>query len=303
MGLKQITEFVKIEHTLFSLPFVLIGYMIALEQFDIDPGFDLFWILLAAVGARGLAMALNRIIDREIDANNPRTMNRHLVTGTMSVQTAWVLAGGFMLTLAISAGMLNHVALMLSWLPVMVFFIYPYLKRYTWLCHFWLGLCLGLAPAGAWVAVAGDIHGWAAITGEFSNHSEWLWAPTIFPICLGVAFWITAFDINYARMDVESDRENGVKSFPARFNDETTTRTSVQLTLLWFACFAISDPMNEIWFLAAAGIMSVSNVAVILMRTRLEDFQTTLFRVSMLTGWVLLIAIIMMDPSNSIIEG
>ena len=106
MGLKQITEFVKIEHTLFSLPFVLIGYMIALEQFDIDPGFDLFWILLAAVGARGLAMALNRIIDREIDANNPRTMNRHLVTGTMSVQTAWVLAGGFMLTLAISAGML-----------------------------------------------------------------------------------------------------------------------------------------------------------------------------------------------------
>ena len=104
-------------------------------------------------------------------------------------------------------------------------------------------------------------------------------------------------------MDVESDRENGVKSFPARFNDETTTRTSVQLTLLWFACFAISDPMNEIWFLAAAGIMSVSNVAGILMRTRLEDFQTTLFRVSMLTGWVLLIAIIMMDPSNSIIEG
>ena len=291
MGLKQITEFVKIEHTLFSLPFVLIGYMIALEQFDIDPGFDLFWILLAAVGARGLAMALNRIIDREIDANNPRTMNRHLVTGTMSVQTAWVLAGGFMLTLVISAGMLNHVALMLSWLPVMVFFIYPYLKRYTWLCHFWLGLCLGLAPAGAWVAVAGDIHGWAAITGEFSNHSEWLWAPTIFPICLGVAFWITAFDINYARMDADHDREHGIRSFPSTFSENAVTRTSVQLSLLWFACFAISDPVSNVVFLVASGLMAIANVFVILRREKFADFQITLFRTSMATGWVLLAAL------------
>ena len=291
MGLKQITEFVKIEHTLFSLPFVLIGYMIALEQFDIDPGFDLFWILLAAVGARGLAMALNRIIDREIDANNPRTMNRHLVTGTMSVQTAWTLAGGFMLTLVISAGMLNHVALMLAWLPVMVFFIYPYLKRYTWLCHFWLGLCLGLAPAGAWVAVAGDIHGWAAITGEFSNHSEWLWAPTIFPICLGVAFWITAFDINYARMDADHDREHGIRSFPSTFSENAVTRTSVQLSLLWFACFAISDPVSNVVFLVASGLMAIANVFVILRREKFADFQTTLFRTSMATGWVLLAAL------------
>ena len=291
MGLKQITEFVKIEHTLFSLPFVLIGYMIALEQFDIDPGFDLFWILLAAVGARGLAMALNRIIDREIDANNPRTMNRHLVTGTMSVQTAWTLAGGFMLTLVISAGMLNHVALMLAWLPVTVFFIYPYLKRYTWLCHFWLGLCLGLAPAGAWVAVAGDIHGWAAITGEFSNHSEWLWAPTIFPICLGVAFWITAFDINYARMDADHDREHGIRSFPSTFSENAVTRTSVQLSLLWFACFAISDPVSNVVFLVASGLMAIANIFVILRREKFADFQITLFRTSMATGWVLLAAL------------
>lgn len=291
MGLKQITEFVKIEHTLFSLPFVLIGYMIALEQFDIKPSFDLFWILLAAVGARGLAMALNRIIDRGIDANNPRTMNRHLVTGTMSVQTAWALAGGFMLTLVISAGMLNHVALMLSWLPVLVFFIYPYLKRYTWLCHFWLGLCLGLAPAGAWVAVAGDIHGWAAITGEFSNHSEWLWAPTIFPICLGVAFWITAFDINYARMDTDHDREHGIRSFPSTFSENAVTRTSVQLSLLWFACFAISDPVSNVVFLVASGLMAIANIFVILRREKFADFQTTLFRTSMATGWVLLAAL------------
>ena len=311
MGTKEILEFVKIEHTLFSLPFVLIGYILAYNQFIYELSsndfawirMDLLWILIAAVGARGLAMALNRIIDRDIDAVNPRTSGRHLVSGSMSMNTAWKLSAIFLGMLLIGAWQLNEVALMMAWLPVLAFVIYPYTKRYTWLCHLWLGLCLGLAPAGAWVAVAADVHGWAAITGLDGGGDNFLWFPTIFFISLGVALWITVFDINYARMDVESDRENGVKSFPARFNDETTTRTSVQLTLLWFACFAIADPMNEIWFLAAAGIMSVSNVAVILMRTRLEDFQTTLFRVSMLTGWVLLIAIIMMDPSNSIIEG
>ena len=145
MDAKQILSFIKIEHTLFSLPFVLIGYMIAIEQFNISPGIDLLWILLAAVGARGLAMALNRIIDRDIDAANPRTKDRHLASGAMSLRTAWTLSAFFLFMLLVSAGLLNRVALMMSWLPVLVFVIYPYMKRYTWLCHFWLGLCLGLA--------------------------------------------------------------------------------------------------------------------------------------------------------------
>ena len=308
MGTKEILEFVKIEHTLFSLPFVLIGYIIAYNQFIYVPEsndlawirIDLLWILVAAVGARGLAMALNRIIDRDIDALNPRTSGRHLVSGSMSIDTAWKLSAIFLGMLLIGAWQLNEVALMMAWLPVLAFVIYPYTKRYTWLCHLWLGLCLGLAPAGAWVAIAADVHGWAAISGLDSGGGDFLWFPTIFFISSGVALWITTFDINYARMDVESDRSNGIKSFPARFNDEITTRTSVQLSLLWFACFAISDPMSEIWFLAAAGIMSIVNVGVIIMRNRLDDFQTTLFRVSMLTGWVLLIAIIAMDPSSNI---
>ena len=312
MGTKEILEFVKIEHTLFSLPFVLIGYILAYNQFIYEPDssnlewirMDLLWILVAAVGARGLAMALNRIIDRDIDAVNPRTSGRHLVSGSMSMNTAWKLSAIFLGMLLIGAWQLNQVALMMAWLPVLAFVIYPYTKRYTWLCHLWLGLCLGLAPAGAWVAVAADVHGWEAITGL--EGFGFLWFPTIFFISLGVALWITAFDINYARMDIESDRENGINSFPARFSDEITTRTSIQLTLLWFACFALSDPMSEIWFLGAAGLMSIANVIVILMRNRLDDFQTTLFRVSMLTGWILLIAIILMDPSanvDTIIEG
>ena len=149
----------------------------------------------------------------------------------MSMNTAWKLSAIFLGMLLVGAWQLNEVALMMAWLPVLAFVIYPYTKRYTWLCHLWLGLCLGLAPAGAWVAIAADVHGWAAITGLDEGGGNFLWFPTIFFISLGVALWITAFDINYARMDVESDRENGVKSFPARFNDETTTRTSVQLTL------------------------------------------------------------------------
>ena len=297
MGIKEILEFVKVEHTLFSLPFVLIGYIHAHNQFiDELPGdssrisIDIVWILIAAVGARGLAMTLNRIIDRDIDAKNPRTESRHLVSGSMSMRTAWNLGLAFLIMLLFSAWQLNEVALMMAWLPVLAFVIYPYTKRYTWGCHLWLGLCLGLAPAGAWLALSADVHQWDAI---LDSH----WYPTIFFISLGVALWITAFDINYARMDVESDRKQGVHSFPARFSDQATTRTSVQLTLLWFACFAIADPMDEIYFLAAAGIMAIANIAVVVAGERIADFQTTLFRVSMLTGWVLLAAIIMHDPS------
>ena len=297
MDVKQVLSFIKIEHTLFSLPFVLIGYILAHNEFvatDTSGAFswiaaDLLWILLAAVGARGLAMGLNRIIDRNMDAENPRTAGRHLASGTMSMRTAWTLCGVFLVMLLGSAAMLNQVALLMSWLPVSVFVVYPFLKRYTWLCHFWLGLCLGLAPAGAWVAVAADHLGWAAVTGGD-------WYPSVFFIALGVALWIAAFDLNYARMDIESDRANGIKSFPAQFGDAVTTRTSVQLTLVWFACFAISNPMSEIYFLASAGVMSVVNILVIVRREQWVDFQTTLFRASMLTGWILLASIVAMDP-------
>ena len=100
-------------------------------------------------------------------------------------------------------------------------------------------------------------------------------------------------------MDIESDRENGIHSFPSKFGENTTTRTSVQLTLLWFACFAISDPIDQIWFLAAAGLMCILNITVILSRERLVDFQTVLFRISMLTGWVLLASIMIVEPTGS----
>tara|TARA_B100000945_G_scaffold274819_1_gene238434 strand:- start:405 stop:1298 length:894 start_codon:yes stop_codon:yes gene_type:complete len=292
MDIKQIMSFIKIEHTLFSLPFIIIGYFVAVEQFypaDEMPLMDLAWVLVAAVGARGLAMTLNRIIDKDIDAENPRTAQRHLASGKMSLSTAWMLAIIFLIMLLVGAGMLNEVALMMSWLPVLTFVIYPYTKRFTWLCHLWLGLCLGLAPAGAWVAIAGDFHGWQAITGTDGFGTGLLWYPTIFFISLGVTLWITAFDINYARMDVESDRKHGINSFPARFSEKATTRTSIQLTLAWFACFALADPMSEFWFLGAALVMAIANAYVMMKNNSLNNFQDVLFKVSVSTGWVLII--------------
>ena len=300
MGVREVLDFVKIEHTLFSLPFILIGYIHAYNQFwnELSSerfGVDIVWILIAAVGARGLAMTLNRIIDKDIDASNPRTESRHLASGAMEMSTAWSLSVIFLGMLLFGAWQLNEVALKMAWLPVLAFVVYPYTKRYTWLCHFWLGLCLGLAPAAAWVAVTADLHGWEAITG---GQEKFFWYPEIFWISLGVSLWIASFDINYARMDIESDIKNGIHSFPSKFGERSTTRTSIQLTLLWFACFAISNPVDNAWFLTAAGIMCALNIGVVLYRERLADFQTTLFRVSMLTGWALLASIMLTDPSE-----
>ena len=277
MGVKEILDFVKVEHTLFSLPFVFIGAWIAGNPTVLQ----LTWILIAAVGARGLAMSLNRIIDRDVDADNPRTSGRHLVEGTMSLSTARRLCVIFLSMLLVGAWQLNPVALAMSWLPVLAFIVYPYTKRVTWACHLWLGLCLALAPAGAWLGIVGGDLGWAAITGLH-------WYPTLFWICLGVMFWIVAFDLNYALMDIESDRQHGIQSFPARFGEQHTLRTSVQFTLLWFACFAISNPVDEITFLGAALLMCIINVGVIISQNKLGDFQQTFFYTSVVTGWVLL---------------
>ncbi len=303
MGVKEILEFVKIEHTLFSLPFVLIGFVLADNEFGSHTS-DIFWIIVAAIGARGLAMALNRIIDREIDAKNPRTSSRHLPSGTMSILTAWILSGVFLGMLLFSAWMLNEVALKMSWLPVIAFVIYPYTKRVSWVCHFWIGFCLALAPAGAWVAIAADHHGWEAITGIGEGQLELLWFPEVFFISLGVALWISAFDVNYALMDKEVDRQQGVRSFPASYGRNATRNLSVILTIGWAICFLLTG-MHEFSesrrFSSSVWIQSVIIMALVNLYVmakvadsssdsveEMDRFQKILFLSSMLTGWVLL---------------
>tara|TARA_B100000029_G_scaffold251023_1_gene248055 strand:+ start:162 stop:1073 length:912 start_codon:yes stop_codon:yes gene_type:complete len=295
MGVSEILEFVKVEHTLFSLPFVLIGFVLADNEFGSEV-MDVVWIIVAAVGARGLAMALNRIVDRDIDAQNPRTASRHLPSGTMTMRAAWILAASFLGMLLIAAWMLNEVALKMAWLPVLAFVIYPYTKRVSWICHFWIGLCLALAPAGAWVAIAADTHGWGSITGQVEGGSELLWYPEVFFISLGVALWISCFDINYALMDKEVDRSQGIRSFPARYGEEATMRLSVALTLGWLVCFLLTGIGGlENWVTTVVMIASINLYVVTKGASRasgsaddMTSFQSDLFRASMLTGWFLL---------------
>ncbi|MCL6447504.1 MAG: putative 4-hydroxybenzoate polyprenyltransferase [Armatimonadetes bacterium] len=194
---KIFLEMIKFEHTLFALPFAYVGAL--LVQKDIPSGHDLFWITLAMAGARTAAMSLNRIIDLPIDAANPRTANRALPRGLLSVKEVWVYVVLSFATLLFSAARLSPLALALSPGAVAVLSFYSYTKRFSWTCHLFLGLALSLAPVGAWVAIANRVD--------------------LAPLLLGagVIFWVAGFDIIYACDDYDFDRRYGIYSIPARF--------------------------------------------------------------------------------------
>ncbi len=196
---KRFASLVKLEHTLFALPFAYAGMLLALG--DVPAARDWLWVTVAMVGARTLAMGLNRLIDAELDARNPRTAARELPSGTLTrVQVLGLCA----LALAVFLVAVFQLDPLVRWLwpvPVALFVVYPYLKRFTWLCHVWLGASLGLAPVGAWAALTGELP-WQA------------WA-------LGgaVALWVAGFDLFYALFDAEHDREQGLHSWAVRFGE------------------------------------------------------------------------------------
>ena len=169
--------------------------------------------------------------------------------------------------LTAGAWMLNPLCLYLSPIPVLAFVVYPYLKRYTWLCHWWLGGCLALAPAGAWVG----------ITGEITSNS---WYPDLLLVSLGVLVWIAAFDLGYAKMDIESDKKNGIKSFPSRFSPPVTFTAILVSIPIWAAAFSILSSLGA--------ILSVIFVVGVLVAGG-NDFQNWWFRSHAATGWILLI--------------
>jgi 4-hydroxybenzoate polyprenyltransferase len=188
---------VKIEHTVFALPFAYIGAFLAVG--DVPSAHDLLWITVAMIGARSLAMALNRLIDAGIDARNPRTAGRELPRGALRPWQVAAFALGSLAVFLVAAFQLAPVVRWLWPIPVAAFVVYPYLKRVHWISHFWLGAVDGLAPVGAW----------AAITNELPWQS---WA-----LGAAVAFWVAGFDLFYALFDLEIDRAQGLHSFPARF--------------------------------------------------------------------------------------
>jgi 4-hydroxybenzoate polyprenyltransferase len=189
---RRLLSLVRFEHTLFALPFILVAMLVAAG--GLPTAGQLIWILVAAVGARTSAMAFNRIVDRHLDARNPRTRRRELPAGRVSLQAAVGLAVIAAAVFVLAAGMLNRLCLYLSFPALAVLWGYSYSKRFTSLSHAWLGLCLSIGPVGAWLA----------ITGEFSA------APLI--LAAGVMCWVTGFDIIYATLDREFDRREGLHS-------------------------------------------------------------------------------------------
>lgn len=219
--LKEFLDFIKVEHTIFALPFVYIGAILGIEyvnlNFTVQEIFlKFFLITIAAFTARSSAMALNRIIDRKIDAKNPRTKNRHLPTKKISLNEAYIFTLLSITIFLISSYLLNFLCFLLSPIPLIIFFIYPYLKRYTAFSHLFLGLCLGIAPLG----------GFIAITGNFEN----LFFPLI--ISFFVIFWVAGFDIIYAIQDFEIDRKMNLHSIPSKFGIKKALKISIIFHLI-----------------------------------------------------------------------
>jgi len=186
---------VKFAHTVFALPFALAGAFLA--RMEVPRWSVIGWILLAMVGARSLAMALNRLIDREIDARNPRTASRELPAGRLSrSQVVWFCVAS-LAALLVAVSQLPRLTWFLWPIPVALFVLYPYTKRVTWACHLVLGLSIGIAPIGGWIAVTGDV------------------ALAPFVLWLAVTCWVAGFDMLYAILDVEFDRAAGIHSMPA----------------------------------------------------------------------------------------
>ncbi len=188
---------IKIEHSVFALPFAFAAAMLAAG--GIPEIRKIFWITLAMVSARASAFGFNRIIDRKIDALNPRTSNREIPSGKIKLWEAILFTTVCLVIFIFSAWMLNPLCFKLSPIAVLVLFIYSYTKRFTWACHFFLGLALALAPLGAWIAIKGNFH----------------WE--ILPMALAVVFWLAGFDILYALWDVEFDKKYGIYSIPKVF--------------------------------------------------------------------------------------
>ncbi len=201
--LREYLDFVKIEHTLFALPFAYLGAFLAKGGLFSLRLFIL--IALAFTGMRTVAMTLNRIIDREIDALNPRTANRHLPSGRMSLREAYAILIVALIVYFTSAYLINKTAFLLSPIPVITAYVYPYLKRFTCLCHFFLGLNLAFAPLGGWVAVKDSVN----------------FDTTIILIAMAVVFWVAGFDIIYALQDLEFDRKYHLHSIGAHFGVKT----------------------------------------------------------------------------------
>jgi 4-hydroxybenzoate polyprenyltransferase len=264
--LRKILRFTKIEHTAFSLPLVFAGAWIGTRG-QTPPPAVLLLVILAAVGARVFGMSFNRIFDRKIDALNPRTAGRELPDGRLTLSTALMVAFSGLLIYLAACAALGGWCLTLSPLPLIPLLGYSLLKRFTALCHFGIGLCLALAPLGAFVAAAGH-----------PNLS-----PAVVVFALFVFWWLSGSDIIYALMDIESDRQTGVCSLPARLGTTGALWVAGVCHFLAFCCAAAVFYLTD-GGPAAALALAVSALAMGAMYLPMIPVSMRFFPVSIIAG-------------------
>lgn len=229
--IKILLEMIKFEHTVFALPFALMGAFLAGR--GAPDGATFAWVVLAMTGARTAAMGFNRIADRRFDAANPRTADRALPAGSVRLIEAWLMVAVSSLLFFFACANLNRLTLWLSPLALGLTFLYSLTKRFTWLCHVVLGIALAFSPLGGWVAVRGDLAGF-----------PWV-------LSLGVLFWVAGFDTVYACLDADFDRAAGLFSLPARFGRERAFKLAVCLHVVAFLLFVatgIAAHLNAFYY-------------------------------------------------------
>jgi 4-hydroxybenzoate polyprenyltransferase len=246
--LKLLLENVKFEHTIFALPFAYLGMVLAAGGWP--TWHQAIWVTVAMAAARTMAMSLNRAIDREIDARNPRTAIRPIPSGRLSVEMVWLAAGVSAAVLTFAAWQLNEPAVKLLPVAMIILTLYHYTKRFTWLCHLVLGIADGGAPLGGWLAVTGSI-----------DPPAWL-------LFIAVTTWVGGFDLIYACQDVEFDRANGLHSVPVRFGVSVSlwaARIAHAITLLALAEVGLMMSLGPLYWagwLAALGLLAYEHSLV-----------------------------------------
>ena len=275
-AVRHFLDAIKFEHTVFALPFAYMAMVLAADGW---PGWPtVLWVTLAMAGARTLAMSVNRLVDRFIDAANPRTARRHLPAGLLApwqVAAAAVVAGALLL---LSAWMLNPLCLALAPLAVLFLVGYSYTKRFTWLSHWILGFTDGIAAAGGWIAVRAAF------------------APPVYVLWFALTVWIAGFDLIYACQDVEFDRQHRLHSVPARFGIPAALATARACHALTVAAFALLGVMMGLGWLYWLGVAVVAGLLVyehsLVSANDLSRLDIAFFNVNGYIAVILLLAVL-----------
>ena len=238
-----IFSYIKIQHTVFALPFAVMSAFLAAEGFPETE--KLVWIIVCMVGARSAAMAFNRIVDARFDKENPRTRDRALPSGKINVGNYAVFLVASSALFIFSAWMLNSLAFYLSPVALAIVFFYSLTKRFTAFSHFWLGLAISIAPVGAWVAIREEISFTSLLLGA------------------AVIFWLIGFDILYACMDIEADRTNRLHSIPERFGIETALKMAfASHAVMVVFLLVLLEPTVLLGWVYLAGVALVAGLLV-----------------------------------------